>query len=1304
MVVLWLGLFLASGQSIWLNEVQSSNDSTLLDENGDAPDWLELFNPGPGAVNLNGWGLSDSTNALFKWTFTNAPLPAGSFMLVFASGKDRQPANYPAVNPATLSGLRVWLRAASVDTADATQVRNIGGTLFVKSWRDQSGSAFHAGQTVEANQPRYLLSAPELGGRPALRFDGADDLLTLPVSPAANSFTLVTVARPTAGHEIDPAGAAGVGGVSGQRYLFGAQHGGDFNSGAGLSVGTNGASVYEHGSSYMPALAVVASPLMSAPSVISLRYLNRQPALTVNGTLNALGPVSPRATVTAPVEIGAGTYGAFAGDVAEILLFDRALTDTELRGLEVFLRDQYGLAFPEVRHTNFSIDKDGEKLFLTRPDGTLADWLPSVEIPRGLSWGRQADGSTNLLFFARPTPGTNNSTPGATEFLKMPKFSLPAGFYTTNVTVALLATNHPPGTSIRYTRDGSDPSETSPIYTNPLGLGPRAGTPNDISQIPTAGGWQPPAGEVFKLHVLRVRAFRTNAIPSEVNTASYCVDPRGRGRYSLPVVSLSTDRRNFFDPNIGIYVCGNTPGCNYAQSGDLWERPCHVEMFETNGVRVLDQKSGVRMHGNTSFGFPIKALRLHPLNQQGSGPFNYRIFPDLNVDKFYRLLLRPSGHDHYLTMMRDGLMQGLMRETGIDMQGYRPAILFLNGEYWGVHNLQEAFDEHYFAQHYPSVDPDAVDYIEGYAPGAAPQNGDATHFHNLIAFMTTNSLAVASNYAWVQTQMEVDNYIDYKASETFYCRWDIGNHRLWRPHTADGRWRWIIFDQDVGYGGFWQQPTAAPWTFPMLAYNLEPNGPWTNYQPGNDHNAPPLTFQLRTLLTNTEFKRAWVNRFADLMNSTLSETRMSNFIARLAGELAPEMAEHCARWRSPASWGTWSNNVAWLHQFAANRHAFQRQELTNRFALRGLVNVTLRVNDTNAGAIRWSTLTLAPPTNAPWTGVYFRDNPVTFSAQAARGFQFKNWQGLAGPPATNLTNTLTLSAPLSLTAVFEALPATNAPVPAPHELAGGPYLFTRWDSSVAAGVYPAHLLFTQTATNAAPDPGLNAELPEPWLLPYDRTNRTRINGLGDDGVAFLNTSDPQPDGGGYVGGAVLGLTTSGVTNVLVTWRGGTVIANSRLYAIQLQYRVGNSNDFLPVLDATGRAVEYLSATTGHSAVPGPIRLPAACENQPYVQLRWKYYWVSGTNGARAQLRLDDIVVSGGALPSPGLTSIRFLGGSVAEFGYSAQPGLSYTLESSPDLRQWTPISVIPSTEAGLVRFQVTPGSDSPSRFYRLRWP
>ena len=79
-----------------------------------------------------------------------------------------------------------------------------------------------------------------------------------------------------------------------------------------------------------------------------------------------------------------------------------------------------------------------------------------------------------------------------------------------------------------------------------------------------------------------------------------------------------------------------------------------------------------------------------------------------------------------------------------------------------------------------------------------------------------------------------------------------------------------------------------------------------------------------------------------------------------------------------------------------------------------------------------------------------------------------------------------------------------------------------------------------------------------WTLPYNLTSRSRINGLGTNGFAFINTGNPQASAGaGYVGAAVLALDTLGKENIRVAWTGGTVVTNERVYGIRLQYRVGD---------------------------------------------------------------------------------------------------------------------------------------------------
>lgn len=200
-------------------------------------------------------------------------------------------------------------------------------------------------------------------------------------------------------------------------------------------------------------------------------------------------------------------------------------------------------------------------------------------------------------------------------------------------------------------------------------------------------------------------------------------------------------------------------------------------------------------------------------------------------------------------------------------------------------------------------------------------------------------------------------------------------------------------------------------------------------------------------------------------------------------------------------------------------------------------------------------------------------------------------------------------------------------------VANGPYLMDAWSASAPAGTHPPNMTFYQTAA-AVPDPALGEPMENPWLLPYDRTSRSRVNGLGADGFSFINTSDPQAEpGSGFMGAAVLSLDTTGAQDVHVIWTGGTVLANTRDYGVRLQYRVGESTAFTDVI-SNGQPVEYVrNPVSGHSQVIGPVTLPADAGNKPLVQLRWKYHHRSGTTGSRAQLRVDNVQVTAGH-PAP----------------------------------------------------------------------
>ncbi|MDD4342276.1 MAG: hypothetical protein PHO14_08605, partial [Kiritimatiellae bacterium] len=205
--------------------------------------------------------------------------------------------------------------------------------------------------------------------------------------------------------------------------------------------------------------------------------------------------------------------------------------------------------------------------------------------------------------------------------------------------------------------------------------------------------------------------------------------------------------------------------------------------------------------------------------------------------------------------------------------------------------------------------------------------------------------------------------------------------------------------------------------------------------------------------------------------------------------------------------------------------------------------------------------------------------------------------------------------------------------PAAHVLEDNAFNFGEWDPAQPEKTYPDHMLFLQSDQD---DPALDVPLLYPYYIahddyhandadtigfPYKLTGRTRLNGLGTEGLAFINTGR-----GRDLGGALLALDTRGITNAPVTWLGGTVLPNSRVYAIRLQYRVGLTNAFVDVLDGAGQPIEYVrNAAAAHSQTLGPVLLPPDALGQDYIQLLWRYYVISGES-KRAQLRLDDISV------------------------------------------------------------------------------
>ena len=767
-------------------------------------------------------------------------------------------------------------------------------------------------------------------------------------------------------------------------------------------------------------------------------------------------------------------------------------------------------------HTNFKISSSGETITLTNSSGVTVDSYPAVVIPQNYTYGRQTDGSPTLVIFPEPTPGESNTTQGFSEVLSAPTMSVAGGFYTAAFPLTISHTD--PAVTIVYTTDGSDPELSNLAgttynyknqyvetvgdtdgamltnqyqtftYTAPLNIVDRTSQANDVSAMSSTFQNVPnyiPDYNVFKGTVVRARAFKTGAMPSPIVTKTYFVTPEGSSRFALPVISLSVTESKFFDYEDGIFVAGKdfddwraanptedadiynvneeTGNANYVRSGDATEQVGNINYF-VNGNEVLNQNLGIRINGGNSRGIASKSLRLYARGELGSGSFNYPFFASETYNSYKRLVLRNSGQDFYSTMFRDALGHTLINGLKTETRAYQPSIVFLNGEYWGILNIRERYDRHFFERKYGILEGE-LDYLKD---DLTADEGDDEHYDAMATYLENNSLANQANYDYIATQLDPEDFRDYYISNIYMQNtdWPGWNTVFWRKRTAtyepnapfgqDGRWRTAINDLDDGLGHYPEGSDHNTLEFATATGIFDyPNPEWA-------------TLILRRLLENNNFQLDFINRFADVLNTYFHPTRVINKINEFKANLVPEMDEHYDRWDNfydLDSWESWS--ITGMRNFALGRPNNQRAHIREKFEISGDINATLDVNDEAQGFIKINTIEInstTPGVSAspyPWTGIYFQNIPVTLKAIALPGFVFSHWSGAS--TSTDEEITITTNADFTITAHF----VPDAPV------------------EVEEPIY--FWIFDSTVTNDTPLTALNSsfEVPAEGVLQYE---------------------------------------------------------------------------------------------------------------------------------------------------------------------------------------------------------------------------
>ncbi|SHK74307.1 CotH protein [Fibrobacter sp. UWOV1] len=595
-------------------------------------------------------------------------------------------------------------------------------------------------------------------------------------------------------------------------------------------------------------------------------------------------------------------------------------------------------------HAGFKISESGGSLYLLNADTAIVDSVAYPEMPVGKTWnfGTLADGTQGFGFGeASPyglaaQPVVQSRSPAVDTLTEIPS----SGFYAEPFVIAL-----PEGANVRCEKGG---------------LAPTADSPETVSLA------------VDSSTTIRCASFEAGKLPGEEMVRTYVLGER----HSLPVVLLTADPNSLFDPDSGIYMEGNFAQSKAPHYGaNYWldkEIPVTVEFLEPGvNAPAFVKRAGLKIFGNYSRQNDKKSVAITFREKYGDKRLRYCLFPEFpELDKFKVFILRNNGSNFGNDYIRDRLASSISEGLGVDYQRGRFAVVYYNGEYYGIHSIRERSTEYYFETHY-GLNPDNIDLLKADNSVSA---GSAVDYVALMEWLELNSLENETNYAYISSQIDVDNFMNYMQTEMYANNrdWPGNNLKKWRSGNPKTKWKWFLYDMDFGMGNGYSEYTNN--IFEFAAAEDGPSWP----------NGPEYTFLFRSLLENPGFRTAFVNRMAVLLNMNFSSARVLARIESMMSEIESEIPRDQKRWRLNAS--RMDRELEDIKSFAKDRPEVVYDELREYFELGRPIALSLSVS--GPGIIKVHGLKID---SYPLAVNFFEGLPVTLEAEPTVGGVWAGW-------------------------------------------------------------------------------------------------------------------------------------------------------------------------------------------------------------------------------------------------------------------------------------------------------------------------
>ncbi|MBL7942602.1 MAG: CotH kinase family protein, partial [Flavobacteriales bacterium] len=671
-------------------------------------------------------------------------------------------------------------------------------------------------------------------------------------------------------------------------------------------------------------------------------------------------------------------------------------------------------------NTNFLVTQTNEEaIVFSDPDGNILetyDFSVLNALQENHAWVRIPDGTDNWMINDDLTPGEDNLPDGYVGYATPVNFSHVAGYYDGSIELTLTSSGE--NETIYYTVDGSDPTEFSILYSEPLSLDTttcvRAIT---ISEDP-------------------------EKLPGFIQTSTFFF---GEDLHTLPVVAVS--------------------GTLLSNGQWAGQEKTDLEYFAPGGELAAMSHGKSNEHGNDSNAYDQRGFDYITCDSRGyDHGIAYPLFHHSNRDKFERLIFKSAGNDNFPfsddgAHMREALINEIAQLGHLDLDGRRsePVVVYLNGNYHGVYWMHEKMDDTDYFNYYYDQPRGYVDVIKTWG-GTWFEYGNGIEWMEIAAFIVSNDMADESNFSYVETQVDLGSLADFFILNSYVVNagWLNWDHIWWRGRHECGngkKWRYGLWDLDATFGHYINY-SGIPDTGPTA----DPCFPETLGDIGAQLHVPALV----SLLENPDFACHYTSRYHQLASTLFSCDQMIGVVDSMAALIDPEMSRQVQRW--DGDYALWLESVQELRDFILARcdENFQTQ-LDACYPLTPS-QVTIYID--GPGAVEAGLMQISSSAS-PDSLLWCEGNNFQLTALSENCSEFIGWEVLWGDVDLADSTAQDISFPIDGSAGIQANFAENT----------GTYSLTLGVSPIdAGGVVVNGTLYTDLPTDIVFEPGESIEI------------------------------------------------------------------------------------------------------------------------------------------------------------------------------------------------------------------------------------